>query len=82
MVQKLPAGHCRRRQIDLVMEQHGLISFIVHLDYITKSREWKVYESLLTHLAHLRDEKGLWIPTSGEVDRWWRQRAEMKIVED
>lgn len=71
-----------RRQIDLVMEQHGLISFIVHPDYITKSRERNVYESLLTHLAQLRDEKGLWIPTSGEVDRWWRQRAEMKIVED
>ena len=64
------------------MEQHGLVSFIVHPDYISKSRAWKVYESLLTHLAQLRDERGLWIPTSGEVDRWWRQRAEMKVVED
>lgn len=27
-----------RHQIDLVMEQHGLVSFIVHPDYITKSR--------------------------------------------
>ena len=71
-----------RHQIDLVMEQHGLVSFIVHPDYITKSREWNVYESLLRHLAQLRDEKGLWIPMSGEVDRWWRQRAKMTIVED
>lgn len=70
------------RQIELIMEQHGLVSFIVHPDYITKSREWNVYESLLKHLAQLRDEKGLWIPTSGEVDRWWRQRAKMTIVED
>jgi hypothetical protein len=71
-----------RQQIDLVVEQHGLVSFIVHPDYITKSREWNVYESLLKHLAQLRDEKGMWIPTSGEVDRWWRQRDKMTLVED
>jgi hypothetical protein len=71
-----------KRQIDLVMEQHGLVSFIIHPDYITKSREWNVYKSLLAHLARLRDEKKLWIPLPGEVDRWWRQRAKMTIVED
>lgn len=71
-----------RRQIDLVMEKHGLVSFIVHPDYIMKSREWDVYKSLLAHLAQLRDEKRLWIPLPGEVDRWWRQRAKMTIVED
>jgi hypothetical protein len=71
-----------KRQIELIMEQHGLVSFIVHPDYITKSREWNVYKSLLAHLAQLRDEKKLWIPLSGEVDRWWRQRAKMTLVED
>jgi hypothetical protein len=71
-----------KRQIDLVMEQHGLVSFIVHPDYITKSREWDVYKSLLAYLAQLRDEKRLWIPMPGEIDRWWRQRAKMTIVED
>jgi hypothetical protein len=71
-----------RRQIELIMEQHGLITFIVHPDYITEPREWNVYKSLLAHLAQLRDEKKLWIPLPGEVDRWWRQRAKMTIVED
>jgi len=71
-----------KRQIELIMEQYGLINFIVHPDYITKPREWDVYKSLLTHLAQLRDEKKLWIPLPGEVDRWWRQRAKMTIVED
>ena len=69
-------------QIELIMEYHGLINFIVHPDYITKSREWNVYKSLLAHLAQLRDEKKLWIPMPCEVDRWWRQRAKMTIVED
>jgi len=71
-----------KRQIELIMEQHGLISFIVHPDYITRPREWNVYKSLLAHLAQLRDEKKLWVPLSGEVDRWWRQRAKMTIVEE
>jgi hypothetical protein len=71
-----------KRQIELIMEQHGLVSFIIHPDYIAKSREWNVYESLLAHLAQLRGEKKLWIPMPGEVDRWWRQRAKMTLVED
>jgi len=70
------------RQIDLIMEKHGLISFIVHPDYIMKPRERAVYEALLAHLARLRRERGVWIATPGEVNRWWRQRAEMGLVED
>ena len=69
-------------QIKLISEQHGLINFIIHPDYITQSREWDVYRSLLANLAQLRDEKGLWIPTTGQVAQWWRQRANMTLIED
>ena len=71
-----------KKQVDLIMEKHGLISVIVHPDYVAGSRERVVYETLLAHLADLRREKGIWIATPGEVDRWWRQRAKMKLVED
>jgi hypothetical protein len=71
-----------RKQIDLIMQKHGLISFIVHPDYIIAAREQKVYEALLSHLEDLRREKGVWITTPGEVNRWWRQRAQIKLVED
>jgi len=71
-----------QRQIDLIMEKHGLVSFIVHPDYITNNRERQVYEVLLAHLAKLRAESGLWVTTPGEVARWWRQRMEMRIIED
>ena len=64
------------------MERHGLINFIIHPDYITQSREWDVYRSLLAHLDQLRDEKGLWIPTAGQVAQWWRERANMTLIED
>lgn len=71
-----------RRQIDLIMERHGLISFIVHPDYIIGLRERRIYEVLLAYLAQLRDERNIWMATPGEVNRWWRQRAKMEIVED
>ncbi|PYX05706.1 MAG: hypothetical protein DMG88_20635 [Acidobacteria bacterium] len=71
-----------KKQMDLIMEKHGLMSFIVHPDYIGGHREREVYEALLKHLAHLREERAVWITTPGEVNRWWRQRAEMKLVED
>jgi hypothetical protein len=70
-----------KTQIELVMEKHGLLSFIIHPDYITTDRERNVYEALLSHLSDLRRDRGVWIATPGEVNRWWRQRAEMKIVE-
>jgi len=71
-----------KTQIELIMEKHGLLSFIVHPDYVTTDPERKVFEALLAHLAELRRDKGVWIATPGEVNRWWRQRAKMKIVED
>jgi hypothetical protein len=71
-----------KRQIELIMKKHGLISFIVHADYICKSRERRIYEALLGHLAHLKEENGVWITTPVEVNRWWRQRAEMRLVEN
>jgi hypothetical protein len=71
-----------KRQTGLIMKNHGLISFVVHPDYIVRSRERGIYERLLDHLVCLRKEQGIWITTPGEVNRWWRQRAQMKLVEN
>jgi hypothetical protein len=71
-----------KRQIELIMERHGLMSFIVHPDYIAATRERGIYEELLGHLVHLREQNGIWITLPGQVNRWWRQRAKMRLVED
>jgi hypothetical protein len=71
-----------KQQTDLIMGKHGLMSFIVHPDYIMEARERAVYLELLTHLAELRETKNVWITTPGEANRWWRQRAEMRLIED
>jgi hypothetical protein len=64
------------------MEKAGLISFIVHPDYIRKPRELAIYKELLAHLADLKSKKNVLIMTAGEVNQWWRQRAAMTLVED
>ena len=71
-----------KRQIELIMEKHGLISVVVHPDYIARPRERAIYEALLGYMNCLREEKGIWITTPGEVNRWWRQRAQMRLVEN
>lgn len=71
-----------KQQIELIMAKHGLISFIIHPDYIVGLRERRIYEALLAHLVQLRRDKGVWIAKPSEVNRWWRERAKMNIVED
>jgi len=70
------------RQIELIIEKHGLISVVIHPDYLTSGRARNVYEGLLTHLAKLKSEKNVWVTTPGEVNTWWRQRSEMVLVEE
>ena len=70
-----------KQQIELIMEKHGLMSFVVHPDYITGPRECRTFKTLLNVLVRLREEKRIWITTPGNVNDWWRQRAEMTLVE-
>lgn len=71
-----------KQQIELILESHGLINVIIHPDYILSSRERTIFEGLLSHLANLREERGVWIALPKDVACWWRQRSRMRIVED
>jgi hypothetical protein len=53
------------QQIALVLEHNGLISFIVHPDYLFDQRAREVYSALLSSLARLRSQSKLWIPLHG-----------------
>ena len=57
------------RQIALLSKQHGLLSFIVHPDYISEPRAQDTYKSLLAYLADLRSEGKIWIALPREVNQ-------------
>ncbi len=69
-----------KRQTALILAHHGLMSFIVHPDYIIEARPRAVFEALLDHLAHLRDHENVWTALPREINQWWRQRAAMTLV--
>ncbi len=71
-----------QKQIDLILAEHGLVSFIVHPDYVNTKRENQVYVRLLEHLDELRARKRLWVAAPGEIEQWWRHRHEMRLVRD
>ncbi|MGB6691525.1 MAG: hypothetical protein WBE76_27120 [Terracidiphilus sp.] len=71
-----------KQQIDLIRAHHGIISILVHPDYIIESRAQEVYKRLLGHLSGLRDSNHLWTPLPLDVAKWWQQRSQMELVCD
>jgi hypothetical protein len=71
-----------KRQVDAITEKHGLVSFIVHPDYVIEDRARATYQALLEYLARVRQERKTWIALPREVDRWWRERSQMSVVCD
>jgi hypothetical protein len=69
-----------KSQAESIVEAHGLMSVLVHPDYVIERRAQDVYKQLLGEIDRLRAEAGLWVALPGEVDRWWRQRAGMELV--
>ena len=69
-----------KKQIELISGRNGLISFIVHPDYIFAEKALSVYKTLLAYLVELRSDKRMWIARPGDVNRWWRERDAMKLV--
>jgi hypothetical protein len=69
-----------KTQTDLIMQKHGLVSFIVHPDYVVEKKALGVYCDLLAHLRQLGEQKKLWFALAGEVNSWWRARSKMQVV--
>ncbi|HVT96462.1 MAG TPA: hypothetical protein VHE33_03090 [Acidobacteriaceae bacterium] len=69
-----------KQQTAMILARHGLMSFIVHPDYIIEPEARATFEALLDHLAHLRDTENVWTALPREINQWWRQRAAMTLV--
>ena len=69
-----------KEQISLIRKKHGLITFIIHPDYVRAHKAREVYMELLRHLADLRSRAETWIALPGEIADWWRLRSKMNLV--
>ena len=69
-------------QLTTITQAHGMATFIIHPDYLIEHRARQTYVRLLTYLADLRTNHNLWITRPGEINDWWRARAQMQLVPD
>ena len=70
-----------KQQLEMLVRNNGLISCIVHPDYIIDAKGRGVYEQLLAYMLKLKQEKGIWIATPKAVNRWWRARDRMVLTQ-
>ncbi len=69
-------------QADRILSKNGLISFIVHPDYVIEDDTLLAYKRLLTYLRQLREKTPIWCALPTEIDSWWRARSRMSVVQD
>jgi hypothetical protein len=69
-----------KQQIDLIVSKNGLVSVIVHPDYVFSDRAQVIYRDLLHEITSLKSRENVWLTLPGKVDEWWRQRRAMKLV--
>jgi peptidoglycan/xylan/chitin deacetylase (PgdA/CDA1 family) len=70
------------QQMNIILKGNGLMNFLVHPDYVIANRARDVYKALLEEICQLRSSRGLWVALPGEVERWWRERSEMRLIPD
>jgi len=68
-----------KRQCEIISAHHGLMSFIIHPDYIVQRVERELYCELLRHLSCLKEERDVWLAVPSEINRWWRERKQMRL---
>jgi hypothetical protein len=71
-----------KKQTGLIIEKHGLASFIIHPDYIRAEKARQSYIQLLNYLSELRSKHGVWTAQPRDVNEWWRLRSKMKLVQE
>jgi hypothetical protein len=70
-----------KQQISMIQEKHGLISFCIHPDYLIDDAAQRVYAKLLGLLSELRSHGSIWVALPSEMDRWWRLRSKMNLID-
>jgi hypothetical protein len=70
-----------KEQISMILEKNGLISFIVHPDYVIDKKARRIYSELLQYLSDLRSQRKTWIALPRDIADWWRLRSKLTLVQ-
>jgi hypothetical protein len=70
-----------KSQTEMILQKNGLVSFIVHPDYVIEPEAKSLYKALLCYLRSPAHED-VWFALPKDVDCWWRTRDQLSIVPD
>ena len=70
-----------KAQAEAILKHNGLISFLVHPDYVIEKRAQGVYRELLSWVRDFVTRERLWSALPEQVDGWWRARSKMRVVQ-
>jgi hypothetical protein len=71
-----------KEQLQIILSENGLASFIVHPDYVIEPEFRSVYRNLLGYLREFRERENIWTARPSQIDHWWRKRNSMSVVQD
>jgi hypothetical protein len=70
-----------KKQLKRVRQRNGLMTLLIHPDYVISHRARSVYESLLGYVREMIDRERIWAALPGELDQWWRIRSKLSLVQ-
>jgi glycosyltransferase involved in cell wall biosynthesis len=71
-----------KKQTEIILKGHGLISLIAHPDYLLTERAQNTYKALLSYWANLCQTENIWAALPADLNQWWRRRSKMELVNE
>src|SRR6266404_859585 len=76
-----PAMYLWKQQIRTITDGHGLISVIIHPDYVIEPEQQQLFRSLLDFVRQQCSAREIWATVPSAINSWWRQRSAMNLVQ-
>jgi hypothetical protein len=70
-----------KSQVNAILNKNGLISLLIHPDYVIERSAQNLYCELLSWLRAVATQYRLWFALPSEVDDWWRARSKMRVAQ-
>jgi glycosyltransferase involved in cell wall biosynthesis len=68
-----------KQQVETIVDGHGLVSVIVHPDYVIEPQQQQLYRNFLAHIRQQCAVRDIWATVPSQLNSWWRKRNEMKL---
>jgi len=71
-----------KTQITAIANRHGMVSLLIHPDYVIAKRERTVFRCLLQFIEDIVREKNMWVALPKDVAAWWKTRRDLRITRE